>query len=319
MDISSNISNPSIGTIAYYTPDMISYSHYLPFGQVMPNRHGNDNQYRYGYQGSEKDDEIKGNGNSYTTEFRQLDPRLGRWLSIDPLSAKYPGMSPYNSMNNNPIISNDVKGDSPSDPPEAQALSLLNSVVTSTISAATLVVTSVGAPITRAIYSGVTGKMGYNITPVTFTENWEFKGRHDLMEESLTPKQGKEVIGAYTTVLTSTIPLTRGATALEKTKEELIKQGFEKLVEKGMNSAINSDKNSYEFKLNNNKTKITQRQEILNDHRNQLQTMKDNKSEYTNDDFRNMYKQLDYDYNRLSSLRKEQINLFKEKNKSESK
>lgn len=29
--------------------------------------------YRFGYQGSEKDNELKDDGNSYTTEFRQLD------------------------------------------------------------------------------------------------------------------------------------------------------------------------------------------------------------------------------------------------------
>ena len=34
--------------------------------------------HRYGFQGSEMDDEVKGEGNSYTTEFRQLDPRLRR-------------------------------------------------------------------------------------------------------------------------------------------------------------------------------------------------------------------------------------------------
>ena len=65
--------------------------------------------YRYGYQGSEKDDELKGNGNSYTTEFRQLDPRVGRWFSIDPkMSARE---SPYVSMGNNPLLNNDFQGD----------------------------------------------------------------------------------------------------------------------------------------------------------------------------------------------------------------
>jgi len=65
--------------------------------------------YRYGYQGSEKDDEIKGSGNSYTTHFRLLDPRVGRWLSIDPkANAKE---SPYVSMGNNPIWFNDPLGD----------------------------------------------------------------------------------------------------------------------------------------------------------------------------------------------------------------
>jgi RHS repeat-associated protein len=96
--------------VDYYQPDILSYSDYSAFGTMLDGRNSQIDKYRYGYQGSEKDDEIKGGGNSYTTEFRMLDPRLGRWLSIDPLSAKYPGMSPYNSMNNNPITTNDIKG-----------------------------------------------------------------------------------------------------------------------------------------------------------------------------------------------------------------
>ena len=65
--------------------------------------------HRYGFQGSEMDDEVKGEGNSYTTEFRQLDPRLGRWLTVDPKMSAWE--SPYVSMGNNPIIYNDQLGD----------------------------------------------------------------------------------------------------------------------------------------------------------------------------------------------------------------
>jgi RHS repeat-associated protein len=64
---------------------------------------------RYLYQGSEMDKEIKGDGNSYTTTFRQLDPRLGRWFSIDPVVQHW--QSVYCSMDNNPIKLNDIKGD----------------------------------------------------------------------------------------------------------------------------------------------------------------------------------------------------------------
>lgn len=71
--------------------------------------------YTYGFNGMERDNEIKGNGNSYTTEFRQYDPRLGRWLTIDPL-AYHPaliGWSPYHFGYNNPIVYIDEQGNIP--------------------------------------------------------------------------------------------------------------------------------------------------------------------------------------------------------------
>ena len=56
--------------------------------------------YRYGFQGQETDPEVKGEGNSVNFKYRVHDPRLGRFLSIDPLSAKYAWNSPYSfSMN----------------------------------------------------------------------------------------------------------------------------------------------------------------------------------------------------------------------------
>jgi RHS repeat-associated protein len=66
--------------------------------------------YRYAFNGMERDNEVKGIGSSYTTEFRQYDPRLGRWLSLDPLMSKYPYMSPYAAFNNNPIYFTDPYG-----------------------------------------------------------------------------------------------------------------------------------------------------------------------------------------------------------------
>ena len=64
----------------------------------------------------EQDPEAKGEGNSYTTEFRQYDPRIGRWLSLDPLMAQYPMMSPYVAFNNNPIYFVDPLGLEGEDP-----------------------------------------------------------------------------------------------------------------------------------------------------------------------------------------------------------
>jgi len=59
----------------------------------------------------EKDDEVSGNGNSYTTQFRQYDPRLGRWKSLDPLAHILINKSPYEGLANNPVLYSDNDGD----------------------------------------------------------------------------------------------------------------------------------------------------------------------------------------------------------------
>ncbi len=81
---------------------------YSPFGVSLDGRTMESDFYRRGFNGMEKDDEFKGKGNSYTTEFRQLDPRVGRWFSIDPVTK--PTFGSYNSMSNNPIIRIDPWG-----------------------------------------------------------------------------------------------------------------------------------------------------------------------------------------------------------------
>ncbi|MBD3630804.1 MAG: hypothetical protein HUJ21_22055 [Cyclobacterium sp.] len=64
----------------------------------------------------EGDDEVNGPGRSYTTEFRQYDPVVGRWWGVDPLEnhQRQIGMSPYSSFWNNPIKWNDQDGRCPS-------------------------------------------------------------------------------------------------------------------------------------------------------------------------------------------------------------
>jgi len=57
----------------------------------------------------EKDSELKGDGNSYTTYFREFDVRLGRTFVMDPVLKA--GRSPYDMMSNSPIIKIDPKGD----------------------------------------------------------------------------------------------------------------------------------------------------------------------------------------------------------------
>ena len=76
-------------------PDLLSYSDYFPFGMQVPTRHGQSDNYRYGFQGQEMDNEIKGIGNSINYAFRMDDVRLGRFFTPDPLTKKYPELSSY--------------------------------------------------------------------------------------------------------------------------------------------------------------------------------------------------------------------------------
>jgi len=68
---------------------------YYPFGMLLPGRHKESPKYRYGFQGQEKDDEIKGEGNSLNYKFRMHDPRVGRFFAVDPLASEFPWNSPY--------------------------------------------------------------------------------------------------------------------------------------------------------------------------------------------------------------------------------
>ncbi len=53
---------------------------------------------------------MKGEGNSVDFGARIYDPRLGRFLSIDPYSKNYLGLSPYQYALNNPILNIDYQG-----------------------------------------------------------------------------------------------------------------------------------------------------------------------------------------------------------------
>jgi RHS repeat-associated protein len=66
--------------------------------------------YRYGFQGQEKDDEIKGAGNSVNFKYRVHDPRLGRFFAVDPLIKKYPHYSSYSFSGNKVIAHIEIEG-----------------------------------------------------------------------------------------------------------------------------------------------------------------------------------------------------------------
>lgn len=66
--------------------------------------------YRFGFNGKENDNEVKGTGNQQDYGKRIYDPRLGRFLSVDPLIKSFPQLSPYQFADNNPILNIDLDG-----------------------------------------------------------------------------------------------------------------------------------------------------------------------------------------------------------------
>jgi RHS repeat-associated protein len=105
------VDNNSDGVIDYYTADVVTANDFYPGGMTMPGRkYENGTSYRYGFNGKEEDNEISGDGNKLDFGSRIFDSRLVRWLSTDPLQAKYPFASPYNFVLNNPISFIDPDG-----------------------------------------------------------------------------------------------------------------------------------------------------------------------------------------------------------------
>jgi RHS repeat-associated protein len=94
--------------VSGYSADVLSANDYYPFGMRMPERH--EGSYRYGFNGKEQDPEVKGNGAQYDYGFRIYDPRIAKFLSIDPLFKTYPYYTPYQFASNSPIIAIDVDG-----------------------------------------------------------------------------------------------------------------------------------------------------------------------------------------------------------------
>jgi len=109
--------------IDYYDADVQTAQEYYSFGSVIPGRTylspvgGVGGGYRYGFNGKENDNEVKkdgyGNPNIGTQQdygMRIYDGRLGRFLSVDPLTAKYPWYTPYSFAGNMPIRFIDMDG-----------------------------------------------------------------------------------------------------------------------------------------------------------------------------------------------------------------
>ena len=99
--------------------DIVSSDDYDPWGMILNGR-STDGSYlnaKYKFTGKERDVETgydyfacppKSEGRRRGA--RYYDSRIGRWLQVDPLFEKYPGVSPYAYSLNNPISNFDPNG-----------------------------------------------------------------------------------------------------------------------------------------------------------------------------------------------------------------
>ena len=86
-------------------PTIVSLSDYYPFGMTEPGRSWNSGDYRYGFNGKEKED---ANGIHLDFGARIYDSRIGRFLSVDPKVPKT--MASYNFAGS-PISCVDYEGE----------------------------------------------------------------------------------------------------------------------------------------------------------------------------------------------------------------
>jgi RHS repeat-associated protein len=100
----------SNGVIDHYEAEVLSAQDYYPFGMLQPDRKWSLGSYRYGFNGKENDNEVKGEGNQQDYGMRIYDPRVGKFLSVDPLKKQYPELTPYQFASNRPIDGIDLDG-----------------------------------------------------------------------------------------------------------------------------------------------------------------------------------------------------------------
>ena len=83
-------------------------AHYYPFGMQLLGlstpQIGPEHQFKYNDRELQSEFDLQW----YSMDWRQLDPQLGRWTSIDPVT--HWRQSPYTAMDDNPVALSDPLG-----------------------------------------------------------------------------------------------------------------------------------------------------------------------------------------------------------------
>jgi RHS repeat-associated protein len=94
------------GKIDYYEPDVVKVTDYSSFGMPLPGRTFQIKEYDYSFNG--KRDDYETGYQNYGQ--RMYDPNIGRFISVDPITKQYAGLTPYQFAGNTPIQATDLDG-----------------------------------------------------------------------------------------------------------------------------------------------------------------------------------------------------------------
>ncbi|MET3876414.1 RHS repeat-associated protein [Chitinophaga sp. OAE865] len=113
------VDNQSIGKkvwfdnihLEHYTSNVLSEDHYYPYGLTLNtlNNPTTNVEQPIKYQGIELERNL--NLETYETHYRALDPQIGRFRQVDPKAEATSSISPYASMDDNPVSKIDPLGD----------------------------------------------------------------------------------------------------------------------------------------------------------------------------------------------------------------
>ncbi|HEY0030787.1 MAG TPA: RHS repeat-associated core domain-containing protein [Bacteroidia bacterium] len=101
----------SDGFIDIRQADIASTSDYAAYGTKLYNRGFESSEYKFSFNGKMDDLEtVETRGGTQDYGMRIYNPSLGKFLSVDPITAKYPELTPYQFASNRPIDGIDEDG-----------------------------------------------------------------------------------------------------------------------------------------------------------------------------------------------------------------